>query len=324
MLATFAKSIRSYTETATAYYSKGMQKLVGMVNFLSMFCPELQKLLKPIYDLTRKGRPFVWGKEQQDSFEEVKCRLIKPPVLHMPNTMGRFHLYSDTSRFTTGSALYQIQNGKPKLIEYANKRLPEAVRNYSITELELCRLAINIASFSHLLKRVDFDAIIDHLSLTHIIKSKTDPTTTRIKRLLELISSYSFNLYYMKGKEMTLSDFLSRQENDNSNLHKIIPISFNMCKILDDNYYNIEKYLMQIRSQAKLSGIKLQEVHGMGKNLDPNLKPEKQHAISEQGSMERPCIGQGRAGIRRKRPDPSINQLINHQTCHRKFLAEQK
>ena len=48
----------------------------------------------------------------------------------------------------------------------------------------------------------------------------------------------------------------------------------------------------------------------VGKNLDPNLKPEKQHAISKQGSMERPCIGQGRAGIRRKRPDP-INQTIN-------------
>ena len=154
---------------------------MGMVNFLSMFCPELQKLLKPIYDLTRKGRPFIWGKEQQDSFEEIKCRLIKPPVLHMPNTTGRFHLYSDTSKFATGSALYQIQNGKPKLIMYASKRLPEAARNYSITELELCGLAINIASFSHLLKRVDFDAIVDHLSLTHIIKSKAEPATIRIK-----------------------------------------------------------------------------------------------------------------------------------------------
>ena len=49
--------------------AKGCRSFVGMVNFLSMFCPELQKLLKPIYDLTRKGRPFIWGKEQQDSFE---------------------------------------------------------------------------------------------------------------------------------------------------------------------------------------------------------------------------------------------------------------
>ena len=112
-----------------------------------MFCPELQKLLKPIYDLTRKGRPFIWGKEQQDSFEEIKHRLIKPPVLHMLNKTDRFHLYSGTSIFAMGSTHDQIQNGKPKLIAYASKRLPEATKSYSITELELCILAINIASF---------------------------------------------------------------------------------------------------------------------------------------------------------------------------------
>ena len=44
-----------------------------------MFSPDLQRLLKHIYDLTRKGRPFVWGKEQQDSFEEIIGRLVKPP-----------------------------------------------------------------------------------------------------------------------------------------------------------------------------------------------------------------------------------------------------
>ena len=153
-----------------------------MVNFLSMFCPELQKLLKPIYDLTRKGRPIIRGKGQ-DSFEEMKCRLIKPPVMCMPNKTGRFHLYSDTSKFATGSMLHQIQNGKPKLIAYASKRLPEAAKSYSITELELCSLATNIAHFSHLLKRVGFYAIVYHLPPTHIIISKTEPAMMRIKRL---------------------------------------------------------------------------------------------------------------------------------------------
>ena len=127
---------------------KGCRSFVGMVNFLSMFSAELQKLLKPIYDLTRKGRTFIWGKEQQDSFDEIKCRLVNPPIFHKPYKTGRFHLYSDTSKFATGSTLYQLQNGKPKLIVYASKRLPEATRSYSITELELCGLAINIASFS--------------------------------------------------------------------------------------------------------------------------------------------------------------------------------
>ena len=140
-----------------------------------MFCPEVQKLLKPIFDLARKGRPFYWGKEQQDSFVEIKHRLMKPPVLHKPNKTGRFHLYSDTSKFVTGSTLYQIQGGKPKLIAYASNILPKAAKNYSITELGLCGLTINIASFAHLLKRVDF------LALMHTIKSKAELATTRIK-----------------------------------------------------------------------------------------------------------------------------------------------
>ena len=172
------------------------------------------------------------GKEQQIAFDEIKHRLIKSPVLHLPNSTGRFHLYSDASKFVIGSTLYQILNEKPKLMAYTSKRLPEAARNYSIKELELCGLAMNIASFSHLLKRVDFDAIVDYLALTHT-KSKAEPVTTRIKRLLEFISSYSFNVYYIKGKDMILSDFLSRQKHDYCNHHGIIPISSNMHNILN-------------------------------------------------------------------------------------------
>ena len=174
-----------------------------------MFCWELQKLLKPIYDLTRKGRPLFWRKEQQDSFEEIKHRLIKPPVLHMPNTTDRFHLYSDTVNLLL-EVHYTKSEWQTQAYHICQQKITKAARNYSITELELCGLAINIASFSYLLKRVDFDAIIDHLSLTNIIKSKAEPATIRINMLLELISSYSFTLYFIKGKDMVLSGFLSR------------------------------------------------------------------------------------------------------------------
>ena len=132
--------------------------------------------------MTRKDRPFKRGQEQQTVFDAIKDRLQKSTVLHLPDGKERFHLYSDTSKHATGSALYQIQNGKPKLIAYARKSLPEVAKNYSITELDMCGLAINIASFAHLWKRVDFDAIVDHLALVHILKSKTAPATTRIKR----------------------------------------------------------------------------------------------------------------------------------------------
>ena len=113
---------------------KGHRSFVGKVNFVSIFYPGLQKLLKPIYDLTRKGRQFIWGQEQQAAFGKIKNILQKPPFLHLPDKKGRFQSYSDTSKYATGSVLYQIQNGKLKLIAYVSKRMPEVARNYSITE----------------------------------------------------------------------------------------------------------------------------------------------------------------------------------------------
>ena len=103
----------------------------------------------------------------------------------MQDKRGRFTLYSDTSKHATGSALYQVQEGIPMLIAYVSKIMPDAAKNYSKRELEMCGIAINIASFAHLLKRVGFDAIVDDLAITQIMKSKAEPASYKIKRLLE-------------------------------------------------------------------------------------------------------------------------------------------
>ena len=129
--------------------------------------------------------------------------------------------------------------------------MPEAAKNYSITELEMCGLAINITSFAHLLKKIDFDTVVDHVATTHIMRSKMQPATNRIQRLFEILSSYSFNVFYIKDKDVILSDFLSRQLGDDSD--QIIPISFNIKEILKENYQNIiqSTYMAQTRSQTK-------------------------------------------------------------------------
>ena len=108
----------------------------------------------------------------------------------------------------------------------------------------------------HPLRKLDFDAVVDHLAIMHIMRSKVEPTTTRKKRLLEVLSSYAFNLYYIKGKDMILSDSLLRQNVDDSNPHEIIPISFDLRMVLQDKYYNLEgekeRYMIQTRSKQKL------------------------------------------------------------------------
>ena len=146
-----------------------------------MFCSILQKLLKLMYDLTRKGRAFTWTKIHQETFEEIKTRLLKSPVLHPPDNRGRFQLFLDTSKTAAGSACCQIQNGTPKLIDHASKREPSAAVNYSIAEVELLGLYVNITQFKQLPAKVDCDCTMDHLVLTYVMKSKTEPVCARIK-----------------------------------------------------------------------------------------------------------------------------------------------
>ena len=275
--------LRSRTEAinkiSTPRTPKQCKSFCGIVNYLSLFCPDLQKLLKPILELTRKGRPFIWGEAQKKAFKEVKLRLKNPPVLHLPKADGRFILYSDTSIEGTGSSLWQIQGGKPKLIGYASKTLPEACSRCSVTELEMTGLLVNMNLWKNLLKHREFDAAVDHATVAQITKAKTEPATTRIMRLLDRLSAYSFNMYYVKGRDMILSDYLSRHRQKDLDPSELIPISFCCLKtyrsIIDDRIGE-EIFCIKTRASARASGETVGEVHGADKPLDSNYKPEHQ------------------------------------------------
>ena len=203
----------------------------GMVNYMSMFLPSLQEKLIPIYFITRKGIPFYWGEEQQKAFEDIKRDVTNAPVLLMPNSTGHLVLVSDTSKIGCGAALYQKQIGKYHLIAYYSKRLPEAVANYSISELELTGVMANVAAFKHLLRNANFHVYCDHSALVHILKAKREPPTLRLKKLIENLSEYKFDIYFLKGKEMHISDFLSRHPDDEGSPNEIIPIAFMLQEI---------------------------------------------------------------------------------------------
>ena len=102
-----------------------------------------------------------------------------------------------------------------------------------------------------------------------------------------------------------------------------------MWSILQEKYYDIgrsERYLVQTRSQVKSSRIKLPEVHGVSKGLDPNIQPEKQVSkpLVKEISQIKPWIGKGRVGSRWQ--ESQINQLIGQSVEHskKKFLSYQK
>ena len=151
---------------------KDCRSFCGMINYLSIYLKDLQTKLIPIYHLTRKGIPFVWGEEQAQAFEDIKTALTSPPILVMPNSKGHIILVSDTSKVGCGGALYQDIRFEYRLISYCSKKLTEAVQRYSISELELTGLLANISVFKHILKNVKFTVFFDHSALVFIIHAK--------------------------------------------------------------------------------------------------------------------------------------------------------
>ncbi len=166
-----------------------VRRYCGAIGYLRMYLPELHKVLKPIYDLTKtkegakkrkkgtntkiKGKGTVktnkpkvnsrkvkieWGPEQEQAFKKIKELLCNPPILHMPTEYGKIKIYVDTSIYCTGSAVYQVIDSQERLIGYHSKALFPSAKNYGIIELEATGLLINFIAFRHLLKTCSFEA----------------------------------------------------------------------------------------------------------------------------------------------------------------------
>ena len=90
---------------------KDVRAFCGMVNYLSMYLKGLQELLVPLYALPRKGAKWQWTDECQKALDTIEKMLIRSPVLVMPNLTGKYTLVTDTSKLSTGAALYQEQQG---------------------------------------------------------------------------------------------------------------------------------------------------------------------------------------------------------------------
>ena len=117
------------------------------------------------------------------------------------------------------------------------------------------------------------------MAVAQIMKAKTEPATSRIMRLLDRLSAYSFNLYYVKGRDMILSDYLSRHRQKDLDPSELIPINFCCLKVYRsfiDDRIGEDIFCIKTRSSAKASGEQVGEVHGADKPLNPNYKPEHQ------------------------------------------------
>ena len=184
---------------------------------------------------------------------------------------------------------------------YGSKSLPAPAINYSVTELEMTGMAVNTHLWRHLLHRVEFDCAVDHRAIPYIMKAKTLPATTRIMRLLEILSGYAFNLYLVKGKDMKICNFLSRIDVDRGNPREVNPISFNSFSMLNTirkaTLHQANKLLVTTRSKTKAEGTTLSPAHGVQKHLDPAVKPEHDKPVADQNKQRGPTTADAKPKV---------------------------
>ena len=118
------------------------------------------------------------------------------------------------------------------MIAYFSKKLPLSAQRYSISELELTGIYANVTAFKHLLRNSNFTLYCDHSALVHIMNGKKEPPTLRLKKFIENLSDYKFDIKFLRGRDMFVSDFLSRHpDNEESHDDPIIPVVFFMKEI---------------------------------------------------------------------------------------------
>nr|GFB96759.1 putative reverse transcriptase domain-containing protein [Tanacetum cinerariifolium] len=158
-----------------------------------------------VTELMRKGEKFVWMNEHEESFEELKRRLVSAPILTLPSGFGGFQIYSDASKKGLGCVL--MQHGK--VIAYALRQLKPYEVNYLTHDLELAAVVFALKIWRYYLYGKACDIFTYYKSLKYIFTQRE--LNMRQRRWLELLKDYDTNIQYHPGKANVVADALSRK-----------------------------------------------------------------------------------------------------------------
>ena len=156
-------------------------------------------------ELTKKSEKFIWNPKCEESFQELKRRLTRAPVLALPNGKDSFVVYTDASKEGLGYVLMQ----NDKVIPYVSMKLKLHERNYPTHDLELATVVFALKKWRHYLCGVTFEVFTDHKSLKYLFSQKE--LNLRQRRWMEFLEDYDCTIKYHPGKANVVADALSRQ-----------------------------------------------------------------------------------------------------------------
>ena len=128
--------------------------------------------------LLKKNEKFIWTKEQDLAFENLKQELTDKSMLAFYNPNKKCILVTDACNKSIGGILLQVNNNnEEKPVVYIGRSLTENEKKYCATELEALSLVWCIEKPHLYLYQIEFDVKVDHKPLQFIFGAKSKPST---------------------------------------------------------------------------------------------------------------------------------------------------
>lgn len=188
---------------------KELQSFLGLVNYYRRFIKNCSKTAKPLTDLT-KNVPYVWHKEADNSFKELKKAVISAPVLNQYNPKYPIFVTTDASKYAIGAVLEQDFPDDRHPVAFVSRTLNPAEQNYAAHDLELLAIVDTIRSWRCYLHGCKFTIHTDHHPLKYL--EAQEYLSPRQVRWLERLAQFEFTIIPIKGQSNTVADGLSRQK----------------------------------------------------------------------------------------------------------------
>ena len=184
--------------------AKELRQFLGLANYYRRFVVDYSKIAEPLHKLLTKENGFRWDSKCQNVFDELKHRLVSPPILAFPDFSQEFVLYTDALDSVIGGVLSQNQDGKERVIVYWSRQLKKAERNYSTIEKEA--LAAVAAIQESYLYGFDFKLVTDHNPLTSL-----KDIGGHLSRWTIFLQQFNFQFEYKPGRSHGNADTMSRR-----------------------------------------------------------------------------------------------------------------
>lgn len=185
-----------------------LETILGMVNYLSRFAPNLSEVTAPMRQLLSKDTVFCWPKPQDDAFSKMKEIITRPgPVLQYYDHTKPLTLQCDASKYGLGAAL--LQEGKP--IAYNSKSLTTSEINYSQIEKEMYAILFGCRKFHHFVYGRQVHVQSDHLPIISIFKKPISSAPARLQSMLLQLQKYDLDVKHYPSKQVPVADTLSRK-----------------------------------------------------------------------------------------------------------------